>query len=86
MLDQLEMAQQHLQEVNARITRQAAVVEQFERYGQVVLAEIGRTILMDLRDSRRTASDRVELLKKPPPCCTRGWHMAPRRIAPSAND
>jgi hypothetical protein len=69
MVDHLEMAQQHLQAVDAKIVRQAALVRQFELCGQVVLATVGQTILMDLRHSRGAARDHVELLKKLPLRC-----------------
>jgi hypothetical protein len=74
MVDHFEIAQQSLQALDAKIARQAALVRQFERYGQMVLATVGRTILMDLRHSHRAVRDHVELLKveplkKPPRCC-----------------
>ena len=46
-----------------RIALQDALIRRMERNGEDVLAEIGRNLLEDLRQSLREARDHVERLK-----------------------
>jgi hypothetical protein len=59
----LEMAQRHVRETEKRIALQAALIRRMERNGEDVLAEIGRNLLEDLRQSLHEARDHVERLK-----------------------
>ena len=59
----LEMAQRHVRETEERIALQDALIRRMERNGEYVLAEIGRNLLEDLRQSLHEARDHVERLQ-----------------------
>ena len=60
---QLEMVQRHVRETEERIALQDALIRRMERNGEYVLAEIGRNLLEDLRQSLHEARDHVERLQ-----------------------
>jgi hypothetical protein len=62
----LEVARRRVLEAEKRIERQVVLVRQIERNGEVVIANIGRSLLRALRASHRAAQHYVERLKNFP--------------------
>jgi hypothetical protein len=62
----LEVARRRVLEAEQRVARQASLVQQMERRGEAVIAEVGRTLLHALQESLQAAHNYVELLKALP--------------------
>jgi hypothetical protein len=59
----LEVARQRLLEAEKRVERQKVLVRQMEQNGEVVIANIGRSLLRALQASHQAAHSYVERLK-----------------------